>query len=1260
MNTPSTPRRCPVCHAEIPAHAPQGLCPKCLLQQVAAADITGLEGAEPATVAGQKPSETAPARQNGNPRPAPPAVEDLAAAFPQLEVLELIGRGGMGFVYKARQPKLDRLVALKILPNNLANEPSFHERFEREARVLAKLQHPQIVSVYDFGEALVRPHASGIDPASVSQTEVPRARGEALPKSYYYLMLEYVDGVNLREAMRIGRFTPEQALAIVPQICEALQYAHSRGVLHRDIKPENILLDVSGHVKIADFGIAKALAHDFDSPSHLPPGAASESEIAVTRLTATGSILGTPLYMAPEQLINPNTVDHRADIYSLGVVFYEMLTGELPMGRFAPPSAKTSIDERIDEVVMRALAKERELRQQSAREMKTEVETIVSQPQPRRRPGDKESARGSTEANPDASMASMTSEAIRKDLSSGAWGWWALAALAVGCQLAVLPFMTMDAVVHRGSDASPPPGPSMLGILLMLIVTSLSVVAPIALGWTHLITQHHQRGRRGIIPAMIAAWFLPLLALNLVIVACITYLLRQGNAGSPGNHESVAVLVVCFVVLLCLVVDAAVLLFTWKWVTQTTFSNFRLNYRGEAAETGRRPLLGLSLILAAVVFTIIWGMCVSFENRRLTGNWFHEITAAQHEWQRATNELNLQETQWRHWPKLPESPTPEQSRRYDAEKKEFSRKSELLGKRIAELEGRMAVLSTMGNFRNHLTTFLPLALFAIPPGVAGLLLLFRQRNRWFSVATAIGSLIVLYIAILILSERMFVAAPPMVNPRYSFQDDIGHEPFQKLEPERNASPAVQPGPAKPSAAAVAAGELKLIKVVDAIIEVWPVQQPIVLTGDSGQKFVEPNFSALVRLSGPDKTLRYSVSRGSDTQETRSVLADYPCDYVSCEWPGDGLPRLCGYLAPPAAFDFRSDPGTGFPGASLHRAEIAERVLKLVVDRSASLEATETDWQDALQKAHLRFKLVPKEIALREAPDECLVVLTEGASTILTRTASNFLRFTGIPLDSIQQIRSILESTKSVDQSTQVRALLKRAEKAVNDRNWKALCDCLTDDGRDEWILEITTGCDLALSMAKDAQGSSGAGDSRELALLAQMQTALKNFKRKIDPEVAKELDSRFQTYLSLSQEDRRRFRIDVLRANYSDLPAVATTVLSMVQQVDEKTPILDFSTATVSMAATVNLDEGVAIANWSSSDGKRRPITFKQQRSGGESTWKIDSVVGKSVLDPPYPTFFSFERQAADGRMNDETLETGRPADATRAENTDDAPPGPR
>jgi len=262
----------------------------------------------------------------------------LVAAFPQLEILELIGQGGMGFVFKARQSKIERLVALKILPQSLAADPAFAERFTREGRVLARLNHPNIVTIHDFGQA----------------------------NGFYYLLMEFVDGVNLRQAMKMGRFTPAQALAVVPHICEALQFAHNEGILHRDIKPENILLDSKGRVKIADFGIAKLVG---------------EPHTEATR-TGSGATLGTPHYMAPEQLERPGEVDHRADIYSLGVVFYEMLTGELPLGKFQPPSQKVQVDVRLDEVVLHALEKEPARRYQQISQVKTAVDTISASAAP--------------------------------------------------------------------------------------------------------------------------------------------------------------------------------------------------------------------------------------------------------------------------------------------------------------------------------------------------------------------------------------------------------------------------------------------------------------------------------------------------------------------------------------------------------------------------------------------------------------------------------------------------------------------------------------------------------------------------------------------------------------------------------------------------------------------------------------------------------------------------------------------------------------
>lgn len=279
-----------------------------------------------------------------------PNAEQLIGKFANLEIEHLIGRGGMGAVYKAQQTNLGRSVALKILSPRLGSDPSFTERFAREARTLARLAHPNIVTVFDFGST------------------------DSMP----YLVMEYIDGVNLRDAIQMGRVKAERALEIVQQICQALQYAHDSGIIHRDIKPENILIDRRGHVKIADFGLAKLLE---PTPEEFT-------------LTGTRQVMGTLSYMAPEQIEKPHTVDHRADLYSLGVVFYELLTGELPIGRFALPSEKSLCGSGLDEVVMRTLEKEPNRRFQQASQIRTAVETL----DPNDRPAD-QGVGGASSAN---------------------------------------------------------------------------------------------------------------------------------------------------------------------------------------------------------------------------------------------------------------------------------------------------------------------------------------------------------------------------------------------------------------------------------------------------------------------------------------------------------------------------------------------------------------------------------------------------------------------------------------------------------------------------------------------------------------------------------------------------------------------------------------------------------------------------------------------------------------------------------------------
>ncbi|MCU0782069.1 MAG: serine/threonine protein kinase, partial [Akkermansiaceae bacterium] len=267
----------------------------------------------------------------------PPEPGEIQALFPELEVIRLIGRGGMGVVYQVRQPSLDRFAALKILPRELGERPRFEERFHREARTLAALNHPHIVTIYDSG----------------------------VRQGLFFFLMEFVDGGDLGRLIRAGTVAPARALAIIPQICDALQYAHEAGVVHRDIKPGNILLDSRGRVKVADFGIATMV------------GAAGDDGVPQDYL------LGTPAYMAPEQRAGGAAVDRRADIYSLGAVFYELLTGKPPPpDGIAPlPSSRVQIDVRLDQVVLRALADDPERRYQQATELREGVERI-SRPKP--------------------------------------------------------------------------------------------------------------------------------------------------------------------------------------------------------------------------------------------------------------------------------------------------------------------------------------------------------------------------------------------------------------------------------------------------------------------------------------------------------------------------------------------------------------------------------------------------------------------------------------------------------------------------------------------------------------------------------------------------------------------------------------------------------------------------------------------------------------------------------------------------------------
>ena len=464
-------RQCNECGGKLPGDAPQGLCPQCLMKLGLPSEAGG---EEPALSDDQAVIPTSATPPGGF---VPPQPSQLAEKFPQLEILELLGQGGMGAVYKARQKQLDRLVALKVLPPEAGRDPAFAERFAREARSLAKLNHPRIVSVFDFGHT-----EDGV----------------------YYFVMEFVDGTDLRRVIEGGQLDPAEALAIVPQICEALQYAHEEGLVHRDIKPENILLDKRGRVKIADFGLAKLLG---------------KPTTAYT-LTQAGQRMGTPHYMAPEQIEGAHEVDHRADIYSLGVVFYEMLTGELPIGRFSPPSQKVQVDVRLDEIVLHTLEKEPERRYQHASELKTDVEMISTK---------------------------SKTPVVCEDRIPGKRCFSRAAIVGACCMpLAILlfvpPLVLTDPRPLRSSEffnmMRETTGGFVLVILFALVGLAASFVTTI-LGIVSITHIRHSAGRLyGMGLALFDALFFPVLALNIAIIAVLVL------AGMGGSEAVILTLVI--------------------------------------------------------------------------------------------------------------------------------------------------------------------------------------------------------------------------------------------------------------------------------------------------------------------------------------------------------------------------------------------------------------------------------------------------------------------------------------------------------------------------------------------------------------------------------------------------------------------------------------------------------------------------------------------------------------------------------------------
>jgi predicted Ser/Thr protein kinase len=277
-------------------------------------------------------------------------MEDLTGRqFGAYRVVAPLGEGGMAAVYKAYQANMDRYVALKILPSHLASDPQFVGRFEQEAKMVARLQHTNILPVFDFGEA----------------------------DGYTYIVMPFVETGTLAQLLAKGPLPLSRICQVVSQVASALDYAHAKGVVHRDVKPTNVLLDQQGNCLLTDFGIAKIVE-------------------GTSIYTQTGAIVGTPAYMSPEQ-IRGEKLDGRSDIYSLGIILYEMATGRTPFRAETPPAIfvkhlldplppphlyNANLSEGVERVILKSLSKDRESRFQTAGEMAAALTKVAASPGP--------------------------------------------------------------------------------------------------------------------------------------------------------------------------------------------------------------------------------------------------------------------------------------------------------------------------------------------------------------------------------------------------------------------------------------------------------------------------------------------------------------------------------------------------------------------------------------------------------------------------------------------------------------------------------------------------------------------------------------------------------------------------------------------------------------------------------------------------------------------------------------------------------------
>ncbi len=363
-------------------------------------------------------------RYNPGPPPSLDEVQSVQSVLPEFEIVRFLGRGGMGSVYQARHRSLDRGVALKILstPGPAGGgAPTLLERFQQEARTLARLRHPGIVEVFDSGQT---------------------ATGQP------YIVMEFVEGTDLAQAIRTaGRLEPEWARSVIERVCDVLEYAHAQGVIHRDIKPGNIIVGRDRTIKVADFGLAKV-----------------ESGAAERALTGSNVALGTADYAAPEVLAPGGPPDCRADLYSVGVMLYQLLTGEVPRGLFKMPSQKVpGLDPRFDGIVCRAMEPDPADRYPSASELRADLVALGSRPATDPMLDAVQPGAG----RPSTASARRTFPSLPPVLSRGrfllgpgvAVAMVIVAVLALRPPVAVVPALSGNAVVAEERDWVPAPDP---------------------------------------------------------------------------------------------------------------------------------------------------------------------------------------------------------------------------------------------------------------------------------------------------------------------------------------------------------------------------------------------------------------------------------------------------------------------------------------------------------------------------------------------------------------------------------------------------------------------------------------------------------------------------------------------------------------------------------------------------------------------------------------------------------------------------------